>query len=121
MIRLLIGLRILRGPRPSNEVQPLRGSGKRRVLLGICCILIASAAAHSGAGRAASPIANARASIASQSRTPQASSSPQARPVRVLGHGDRVDLSFGVHGSDFSAVVRYKPLSGDLTGQVIIK
>jgi hypothetical protein len=37
-----------------------------------------------------------------------------------LDHVDRVDLTFGVYGSDFSAVVLYKPLSGSLTGQVVI-
>jgi hypothetical protein len=40
MIRLLIGLRILRGPRRTTP--PPAGSGKRRALLGICCVIIAA-------------------------------------------------------------------------------
>jgi hypothetical protein len=53
MLRLLIGLRILRGPKGITPARPK--NGKRRLLLGICCVLIASAATHSGAGRAAKP------------------------------------------------------------------
>jgi hypothetical protein len=56
MIRLLIGLRILRGPRGNRPLRPSPGNITRRVLLGICCVLIASAATHSGAGRAANPM-----------------------------------------------------------------
>jgi hypothetical protein len=122
MLRLLIGLRILRGPKPSTPIQALPASGRRRVLLGICCVLAASAGTHSGAGRAAtpSPIANARVSIARHIQDPAALFFIATETRRVLGHVDRVDLSFGVNGSDFSAVVLYKPLSGDLTGQVVI-
>jgi hypothetical protein len=122
MLRLLIGLRILRGPKPSTPIQARPGSTKRRLVLGICCVLIASAATHSGAGRAASPspITNARESIARHIQDPAALFLTSAETRRVLRHVDRVDLSFGVYGSDFSAVVLYKPLSGDLTGQVII-
>jgi len=43
-----------------------------------------------------------------------------AETRRTLRHVDRVDLKYAVYGSDFSATVFYKPLSGDLTGQVII-
>jgi hypothetical protein len=95
------------------------GSGRRRLLVGVCCVLIASAATHSGAGRAASPspIASARVSIARHIQDPSALFLTAAETRRVLG---RVDLSFGAYGSDFSAVVLYKPLSGDLTGQVVI-
>jgi hypothetical protein len=120
MIRRLIGLRILRGPRGTQPPRP--GSGKRRALLGICCVIIASAATHSGAGRAASPspMANARASIARHIQDPSALFLTTAETHRVLRHVDRVDLTFGVYGSDFSAVVLCEPLSGDLTGQVII-
>jgi hypothetical protein len=53
MIRLFIGLRILRGPGRNRPQRTSPSSIKRRVLLGICCVLIASAATHSGAGRAA--------------------------------------------------------------------
>jgi hypothetical protein len=122
MIRLLIGLRILRGTKPTRSLQPRPGNTKRRLLLGICCVLIASAATHSGAGRAANPrpITSARVSIPRHIQDPAALFLTSAETRRVLGHVDQVDLSFGVSGSDFSAVVLYKPLSGDLTGQVII-
>jgi hypothetical protein len=125
MLRLLIGLRILRGPRPSKTVQAHPGSGKRRVLLGICCVLIASAATHSGAGRAAgpSPITTARESIAGHIHDPSALFVTAAETRRILRHVDRVDLSYGVYGVDgtaFFATVFYKPLAGDHTGQVII-
>jgi hypothetical protein len=120
MLRLLIGLRILRGPRGTTSRRP--GSGKRRGLLGICCLLIASAATHSGAGRAAnpSPIANARATIAHHIQDPSALFLTAGEARQALGHVDRVDLNFGVYGADFSALVLYRPLSGSLTGQVII-
>jgi hypothetical protein len=97
MIRLLIGLRILRGPRPTKPLQPHPGRTKRRVLLGICCVLIASAATHSGAGRAASPspITNARESIARHIQDPSALFLTAAEARRVLGRVDRVDLTFG--------------------------
>jgi hypothetical protein len=122
MLRLLIGLRILRGPRPKKPLQPHPGSTRRRVLLGICCVLIASAATHSGAGRAAgaSPIAAARESIAGHIQDPPALFLSTAETRRILGHVDRVDLSYGVNGTDFSATVFYEPFSGDLTGQVTI-
>ena len=54
MIRLFIGLRILRGPRGNRPQRTSPSSIKRRVLLGICCVPIASAATHSGAGRVTS-------------------------------------------------------------------
>jgi hypothetical protein len=54
MIRLLIGLRIIQGPRGSRPVRASTGTIKRRVLCGVCCVLIASAATHSGAGRVTS-------------------------------------------------------------------
>lgn len=86
MLRLLIGLRILRGP-TGTTARP--GSGKRRVLLGICCMLTASAATHSGAGHAASPLskANARASVAPRSQDPSPSLTV-AETRRVLGHDE---------------------------------
>jgi hypothetical protein len=114
MLRLLIGLRILRGPKPTKLLQPRPANIKRRLLLGICCVLIAAAATHSGAGRAASPspITNARASIARHIQDPSALFVTSAETRRVLGHVDQVDLSFGVYGSDFSAVVLYKPPLG---------
>jgi hypothetical protein len=122
MLRLLIGLRILRGPRPTKSLGPRPGSARRRVLLGICCVLVASAATHSGAGRAAgpSPITAARVSIAGHIQDPSALFVTAAEARRIVGHVDRVDLSYGVYGTDFSATVFYKPFSGDLTGQVII-
>jgi hypothetical protein len=122
MLRLLIGLRMLRGPRPSKPVQSCPGSGRRRVLLGTCCVLIASAATHSSAGRAASPgpITSARARIARHIQDPSALFFTGAETRRGLGQVDRVDLNFGVYGTDFSAIVLYKPLTGDLTGQVIL-
>jgi hypothetical protein len=122
MLRLLIGLRILRGPRPTKSRQPHLGSTRRRVLLGICCVLIASAATHSGAGRAAGPsaITVARESIAGHIQDPSALFVTAAETRRILRHVDRVDVSYGDYGTDFSATVLYKPFSGDLTGQAII-
>jgi hypothetical protein len=95
------------------------------VLFGICCVLIASAATHSGAGRAAgpSPIAAARESIAGHIHDPSALFVTAAETRRILGHVDRVDLSYGVDGIDgidFFATVFYKPFPGDLTGKLII-
>jgi hypothetical protein len=124
MLRLLIGLRILRGPRPTKSLGPHLGSTRRRVLLGICCLLIASAATHSGAGRAAgpSPITAARESIAGHIHDPSALF-VTAKTRRILEHVDRVDLSYsvyGVYGTAFFATVFYKLFPGDLTGQVII-
>lgn len=125
MLRLLIGLRLLRGPRATKSLRPHPGSTRRRVLLGICCVLIALAATHSGAGRAAgpSPITAARESIAGHIHDPSALFVSAAETRRILGHVDRVDLSYGVHGVEgtaFFATVFYKPFSGDQTGQVII-
>jgi hypothetical protein len=79
MIRLFIGLRILRGPRASRPVRTPLGSVKRRALLGICCVLIASAATHSGALRAARPdaITNAQTRVGIKFNAPPRSSSPQ--------------------------------------------
>lgn len=87
MIRFMIGRRILRGPRPTKPLQPRPPSTKRRVLLGICCLLIASAATHSGAGRAASTrqITTARVSIA-RHPGPSALFLTAAETHRVLGH-----------------------------------
>jgi len=124
MLRLLVGLRILRGPRPTKSRQSHLGSTRRRAL-GICCVLIASAATHSGAGRAAgsSPITAARESIAGHIHDPSGLFVTAAESRRILGHVDRVDLSYGVYGVDgtaFFATVLYKPFPGDHTGQVII-
>ncbi len=117
MLRLLIGLRILRGPRPTKSLGPHPGSTRRRVLLGICCVLIASAAPHSGAGRAAGPgpITAARESIAGHIHDPSALFVTAAESRRILGHVDRVDLSYGVHGvdgTDFFATVFLQALPG---------
>ena len=56
MLRLIIGLRIIRGPRGRVPTNQRRRSIKRRALLAICCVLIAAAATHPSAGRAARQI-----------------------------------------------------------------
>jgi hypothetical protein len=76
MIRLIIGLRILRGPRGNRPLRTSPGNIKRRVLLGICCVLIASAATHSGAGRDANSMRSplpARVSPSTPSTPPRSS------------------------------------------------
>lgn len=97
MIRLVIGLRILRGPRASRPVRTPLGSVKRRALLGICCVLIASAATHSGAGRVAraGAITNAHARIARQVQRPSAPRLTPTTTRRSLRHVDRVNLTIG--------------------------
>jgi hypothetical protein len=97
MIRLFIGLRILRGPRRNSSARTPPGSIKRRALLGICCVLVASAATHSGAGRAAraDAIPNARARIAHQSQRPSALFLTPTKTHRSLRHVDGVNLAIG--------------------------
>jgi hypothetical protein len=54
MLRLIIGLRILRGPRAHQPRPAQPGAGKRLALIGICGVLIASAATSRSSGHAAS-------------------------------------------------------------------
>jgi hypothetical protein len=106
MLRLLVGLRILRGPRGPQARRP--GSGKRRVMFGICCVLIASAATHSGAGRAASPsaIPPPPSRLVRQIQDPSALFPTAAETHRTLRLVDRIDLSFAPPGSAFLFVER---------------
>jgi hypothetical protein len=79
MIRLLIGLCILRGPRGTSRMRTSPGSIKRRALLGICCVVIASSATHSSTGHVASG------SPFVLSRPNMARNVPDAHPVRHRG------------------------------------